>query len=314
MTTEYTLRTFTGSDGDHAIAMYTWLPQAQPKGIVQIIHGMREHMGRYADFAAFLCSQGFIVCGHDHLGHGKTARDPEDFGYFGGDKGCQYLLGDCKRVTRLITREYPELPIFLLGHSMGSFVGRLVILRPPVKLAGFICMGTGGEVKIAAVSRAMLEVLSKLRGERKASAFLNRLVISPAMALRGKQDSGWLSRDTAIVEAFESDPFAEPLFTNRAICDLITLQMAATSPQWARRVDPDLPILLLSGDKDPVGQNGRGVVETSERLKLAGCRDVQCNLYEEARHELLGEINKEEVYFDIYQWIDRHLPEDNIMP
>jgi alpha-beta hydrolase superfamily lysophospholipase len=275
---------------------------------------MREHMGRYADFAAFLCSQGFVVCGHDHLGHGKTARDREDFGYFGGDKGCQHLLGDIRRVTKLITHDYPDLPIFLLGHSMGSFLGRLYILRPPVKLAGFICMGTGGEVKIAAASRAMLEGMAKLLGDRKTSAFLNRMVISPSMALRGKYGSDWLSRDTAVVEAFTEDPLAEPLFTNRAICDLITLQMAATSPQWARRVDPDLPILLLSGDKDPVGQNGRGVVETYERLKLAGLYDVQCNLYEEARHELLGEINKEEVFFDILQWITRHLPAEDFQP
>jgi alpha-beta hydrolase superfamily lysophospholipase len=134
------------------------------------------------------------------------------------------------------------------------------------------------------------------------------MVISPAMALRGKGDFGWLSRDTAIAESFGNDPLTEPLFTNRGICDLITLQMAATSPQWARRVDPELPILLVSGDKDPVGQNGRGVVETYERLKLAGLRDVECNLYEEARHELLNEINKEEVFFDIFQWITRHLP------
>jgi alpha-beta hydrolase superfamily lysophospholipase len=276
---------------------------------VQIIHGMREHMGRYADFAAFLNSQGFIVCGHDHLGHGKTARDREDFGYFGDDEGCRFLLGDCKRVTRLIARDYPELPIFLLGHSMGSFLGRLYVLRPPVPLAGFICMGTGGELKVASVSRAVLEIASKFRGGKKSSAFLNRLVISPAMALRRKRDFDWLSRDTAVVEAFDRDPLTEPLFTNRAICDLITLQIAATSPQWARRVDPALPILLLSGDNDPVGQNGRGVVETYERLKLAGCRDVQCKLYEEARHELLGEINKEEVYFDVYQWIIWHITE-----
>jgi len=187
---------------------------------------------------------------------------------------------------------------------MGSFLGRLYVLRPPVKLAGFICMGTGGEVKAAPLSRAAFEIAARVMGEKSVSPFLNRLVISPGYAIGRNKGSGWLSRDGSTVAAYDTDPFVSPLFTNRGVCDLVTLQMAATSAAWAKGVDKNLPVLLMSGDDDVIGgKGGRGVIQTYERLQAAGCLDVQCSLYEEARHELLNEINKEEVFYDILTWM-----------
>jgi alpha-beta hydrolase superfamily lysophospholipase len=308
---KYTLNAFTSSDETHKIVFYTWTPPHPPyRGVIQIIHGMREHMGRYADFADFCTRQGYIVCGHDQLGHGKTAQKDGNYGFFGSEDGCECLVADCARASKILSKKYAGLPLFLLGHSMGSFLGRLLIVRSPNLYAGFICMGTGGDIPAAPAARAFLEVVARTKGDKQSMHILNQMVVSPTL-MRFDGDSGsmaWLSRDKDVVSAFTDDLMTQPLFTNRGLCDLISLQMAATSKKWAGKVAKNMPILLISGERDVIGRFGKGVVQTYERLKLAGCMDVQCILYEKARHEILNELNREEVYYDIYRWLQDHQP------
>ena len=297
------------ANGQEKLAVTLWQPDTPPRGVVQIVHGMREHMGRYADFASFLASQGFATIGHDQLGHGKTVLNGKPFGYFGEKDGARFLLGDCRNVTHLLQRRFPNLPLFLLGHSMGSFITRIYILRCAKELAGYICMGTGGEEPLAPLGRTLAETLVRMGQGKKEAAFLSRLVFSPYSRHFPDEDdsNAWLSRDKDAVALYGGDTYTKSLLTNAGFRDLMELQLAATSKAWAQRIDKDLPIFLVAGSQDPVGGYGKGVVQTYERLVLAGVLDVQCKLYEGARHEVLNEINREEVYFDLLRWIQQRI-------
>lgn len=291
------------------IAVYLWTPKGEIRGIVQIIHGMREHMGRYRELAAFLCDCGFIVCGHDHMGHGKSRLPDAAFGYFGESDGPRVLVRDCRRVTRFLQQTYPGLPMFLLGHSMGSFLGRLCVLHDPLMYAGFICVGTGGENPMAPAGRALAEFLVRTQGSKEEGRLLDKITFSDFNRRFGGEgsQSAWLSRDRNIVRQYDTDPLIGRYFTNSGFRDLYDIQMAATGKQWARQVDKTLPILLISGGDDPVGDYGRGVLEVYNRLRDAGVADVDINLYEGARHEVLNETNRDDVFADLLLWLKKHL-------
>lgn len=311
MPKKYMQITLTSSGGLEKTAVYLWHPAGEVRGVVQIIHGMREHMGRYDDFAAFLTTQGYAVLGHDQMGHGKSGSGDAAFGFFGEKDGPKTLVKNCHRITRLAQKRYPGAPIFLLGHSMGSFIGRLYILHYAQEIAGFICMGTGGERKLAPLARALAEVAVRTRGHKADGRLLDKLTFSQYTRRCPEEPSrmAWLSRDPQIVEKFEWDALIRPYFTNAGFRDLYEIQIAASGKQWAGRVDKTMPILLVSGSEDPVGDYGKGVVQVYERLKMAGALDVECKLYEGARHEILNEINREEVYYDLFSWMEEHLPE-----
>lgn len=291
------------------IAVYLWKPKEEVRGIVQIVHGMREHMGRYRELAHFLCGYGFAVCGHDHMSHGKSRLPDAAFGYFGETDGPQTLVRDCRRVTRLIQQLAPSLPVFLLGHSMGSFIGKLCVLHNPLVYGGFVCTGTGGENSNAPTARALAEFLVRTQGSKQEGRLLDKLTFSGYNRhFRGEDSpSAWLSRDPAIVRGYDTDPLIGRYFTNSGFRDLYDIQMAATRNQWAKRVDKTLPILLMAGSDDPVGNYGQGVLEVYNRLQQAGVRDVELHLYEGARHEVLNETNRADVYADLLLWLKKHL-------
>ncbi len=297
---------FQSSDGNHKLTGYVWSPtNAQIYGVVQIIHGMREHMGRYADFAAFLNAKGYVVYGSDHLGHGESAKESCSYGYISEKNGATYLVNDCHRLTEIIKKQNPDVPIFLLGHSLGSFIGNIYVTHYAKDIAGYICMGTGGENPFAAVGRVIAAGLSRFGYSKKEGKLLDKIAFgnfNSHFEFEASK-SAWLSRDYKIAEAFDNDEHTKALFTNGAFCDMLDLQMAATSKKWARCVPKNLPILLVSGTDDPVGDYGKGVTSVYERLKKAGA-NVTCKLYLNARHEILNELNKEEVYFDCYSWME----------
>lgn len=306
MAKPYTSMKMVGRDGK-PVMVYLWQPETAPRGVLQVIHGMKEHMARYDDFAQFLTAQGYVVCGHDHPGHGRSGGQDAHLGYFGEDQGAKLLLQRCRQVTGMLTRQYPELPLFLLGHSMGSFLGRLCVLHQPEVYQGFLCMGTGGERRMASVGRVLAEALVRIQGGQTEGRFLDRLTFhgyNKRCTLDG-ESRAWLSRDPDVVAAYVADPLTYPYFTNAGYRDLYELQMAATSKAWVQRVDKMLPILLVSGKEDPVGGYGKDIVQLYEQLMLAGAQDVTCQLYEGARHELLNEMNREEIYYDLYTWMEK---------
>lgn len=312
MQKQYTPITLAQADGLERLAVYLWRTDGPPRAVVQILHGVKEHMARYDNFAAYLTSQGYAVCGHDHMGHGRSGTGESAFGYFGESGGPKKLVKDSHRVTRFIQREYPGTPVFLLGHSMGSFIGRLYILHYASEIAGFICMGTADDRKLAPVARIVAEAVVRLRGPQGAkeeARLLDKLTFggyNRRFTLESSRNA-WLSRDPQAVEAYDWDALIRPYITNGGFRDLYELQMAACGKKWAGKVDKSLPILLVSGAEDPVGDYGRGVVRVYEKLKLAGVLDVRCKLYDGARHEVLNELNREEVYYDIHTWMEEHL-------
>jgi len=292
------------SDGESTLALYLW-QTLHPRGIVQISHGMREHMGRYDNFARYLSNHGYIVCGHDHLGHGRTAGDGV-YGHIAKRHGARTLVRDCYLVTRWITNRHPGLPVFFLGHSMGSLIGRLYVLRYADMLAGFICMGTSGERLYMPFARAVAELAARVCGDNSQSHLIHNMLRQNTLRrlAAGAGESDWLSRDESVPRAFDDDEHTKAKFTNRGYCDLFDLHIAATSARWASLVDKTLPMFLLSGEDDPIGDFGCGVVQVFDRLKIAGLLDVRCRMYEGARHELLNELNREEVYYDILCWMN----------
>lgn len=299
--------TFISSDGKTNITAYIWVPENTPvRGVVQIIHGMREHMGRYADFAAFLTSKGYVVCGGDHLGHGETAKETGKYGYLGEKDGAKYMVRDCRKLTKIARKRFSYIPYFMLGHSMGSLIGRLYVTGYSKNIDGFICMGTGGKNPFAPVGRLLAEGMIRMGKGEKEGKLLDKIAFSGynRRISGAASKSAWLTRDAAVVEAYSNDSHIKSLFTNHAFRDLLDLQIAATGREWAERVPKDLPILLVSGTGDPVGNYGKGVTQVYSRLKEAGVQNVSIKLYLDARHEILNETNREEVYCDILDWVE----------
>lgn len=300
---------FKSTDGKTDVAVYIWTPEdTAVRGVVQIIHGMREHMGRYADFAAFLNAKGYAVCGCDHIGHGETVGETGKYGHFGEKDGAKFIVRDCRKLTQIIQKRFPDVPYTVLGHSMGSFIGRLYIIGYSENIDGFICMGTGGANPVASAGRLVAEGMIRMGKGEKAGKLLDKIAFGnynkniPNAASK----NAWLTRDAAIVEAYDNDAHTRELFTNHGFRDLIDMQIAATSRKWAEQAPKELPILIVSGTADPVGDYGKGVTQVYDSLKKAGVQNVTLKLYLDARHEILNEINKEEVYCDIFDWMEEN--------
>lgn len=302
--------TFTGSDGKTTIFASVWEPEDPCRATVQICHGMAEHIGRYDRLAADLTARGFRVCGDDHLGHGRTARTKEELGYFGERDGFLHMMED-EHLLRLRMQEgREEEPYFLLGHSMGSFITRLYISRHGEGLSGYLCCGTSGRNPLVKLAILMSNLAVFFAGGQKTGRFLNRLAFKDYNSRFENAVTGheWLSRDLAVYAPYANDPRANFVFTNAGFRDLFHLLDSVTGRKWSDRVPKDLPVILLSGTMDPVGQYGKGVRQVYGWLKDAGVRDLTLKLYEDARHELHNELNRDEFIDDIVTWIEAHMP------
>lgn len=296
---------YLSADGKTMIKAAAWLPEGEPAGIIQVAHGMCEYFGRYTPFAEECCKAGYVVCGNDHLGHGLTAAVPEDLGYFAEKDGWKFLASDLYTLTMLMKQDYPGLPYFLLGHSMGSFIARDYIGRYGEGLNGAIIMGTSGRNPLAGAGLFITKLIGAFRGSRYRSAFVKNLSFGHyndrCPEKRGPND--WLSKDHEIVDKYSDDPFCTYTFTVSAFHDLMSLLSYVTSPKGAEGVPPALPILLISGADDPVGSYGKGVEETAALLRSAGCGAVTVKLFENDRHEVLNETDRAQVIEYILGWL-----------
>ncbi|MBO5415293.1 MAG: lysophospholipase [Clostridia bacterium] len=305
----YTLKkgSFRSSDGENNVAYYIFVPRETPHAIVQISHGMCEHIMRYEEFADYLCSEGFVVCGNEHLGHGHTAPDSEHLGYTARG-GADLILRDLHEMTKLIKSEYPALPLVLLGHSMGSFISRLYISTYPDEADATIISGTGGPESPTAMGKLMARLNMLFCGEMNRSKLIYNIAFGSYSKKypEGSSEYFWLSRDEEVQAAYAKDKFCTFRFTARAYYDLFDLLGRVSKKSWARSLKKDLPILMISGDMDPVGNYGKGVMTVYERLKAAGMSDVTLRLYADGHHEMLNEINRYEVWEDIMSWLDYH--------
>lgn len=300
--------TYPSSDGVHQIHAAEWTPDmAEPRGVVQLVHGISEYVLRYAPFAEFLTKYGFIVVGDDHLGHGKTAKGPQEYGFISERNGWTHLADDVHALRVLTGEKYPGLPYFLLGHSMGSFLARTYLIRWPGTLTGAILSGTGQE---SAPIVALGKLLSGLGDPHK----VNKLVIRLSLGAYNKKfapnrtGADWISRDEQIVDAYVRDPLCAFVPTAGMNHDMMGgLQFIANKENLAK-MDKDTPVYFFSGDQDPVGAMGEGVKKVFGFFQSAGVRDVTMKLYPGGRHEMLNELNRAEVYADVLSWLETHLP------
>ena len=303
--------TFSSSDGVHQVSAVRWLPEGRPRAVVQLVHGISEHMGRYDGFARFLTEHGFVVVGHDHLGHGRTAADPSEYGWFGEKGGWKYVVKDVRALRERTGAEFPGLPYVLMGHSMGSFVVRGYLMFWPGTVDGAILSGTGQEPPLTvAAGRVLSALLSRVKGTKAHSSLLDSLSVGrynkQFKPLRTNAD--WISRDEAVVDAYRADPLCRFLPTVGMYHDMMVGLQLLARPENLRRMDPDTPVLFFSGDRDPVGANGAGVKKVAGWFKDAGVKDLTVTLYPGGRHEMLNETNRDEVYAHVLEWLEGCLP------
>lgn len=298
---------FTSSNGSTRIEAFHW-PCAKPRGVVQLSHGMCEHMGRYSEFAEFLNAHGFAVVGNNHLGHGASLIDGQ-LGYFSGDGAYNNLVEDLELVRRRAAQLYPGLPHALFGHSMGSFIARIYAARYGSNLSCAIFCGTSGPNPLTAPGIALARAVCALRGPKHVSHMLER--IASAGNLKRIPDArtpaDWLTRDSARVDAFVADPLCGFTFTCSAYRELGMMLDNVSDEAWYASVPSALPMLLISGDADPIGKWGAGVRSVRDGLVRAGARDVELKLYPGARHELINELNRDEVFGDVLAFLDAHM-------
>ncbi|WP_344941987.1 lysophospholipase [Terrabacter ginsenosidimutans] len=285
-----------------------WLPDSgASKAVVQIAHGLAEHSSRYARFAQRLTDHGYAVYGSDHRGHGKTSSAR---GSFAEHDGWKTVIDDLHAVTDRAREEQPGLPVFLLGHSMGSFISRGYAAQYGSELAGLVLSGTaGGAGAIGRVGIFLASTQARLRGHSHTSGLMNSLTFGPYnKAFKPtRTDFDWLSRDPVEVDKYVNDPDCGFVFSAGGFADLLRGLESVNTDAVAARVPKDLPVHLASGDKDPVGANGKGVRQVADQLRRLGVRDVTMTLWPDARHEILNETNRDEVEIEILNWLDAHL-------
>ena len=301
--------TFPSCDGVHEIYARQWLPEGPVRAVVQIAHGVAEHIARYDDFMQFLTEQGIAVVGNDHLGHGRSTRSADELGYFGVEKGWNHVVGDIHRLHRKIKGEYPDVPVFLFGHSMGSFLSRTYAILNGEDLDGLILCGTGHQSK-AMVSAGL--TASALEIRRHGPDYRSEMLNDMAFGSYNKEfehvftPSDWISRERSVVDRYLADPYCGFLPTAGLFHEMMRGISYVTDNGNIRKMPKDLPVLFISGAADPVGENGKGVMRAYSAFIGAGMMDATLKLYPGARHELLNETNKEDVYMDVLCWLNRY--------
>lgn len=301
---------FNSSDGIHRIHGILWKPTQQPiLGVVQILHGMNEFIDRYDLFAKYLCDQGFVVAGEDHLGHGASVEDDSELGYFAKKDGPRYLVTDNYRLKKHMEQEFANIPYFILGHSMGSFITRNFLVKYSGEIDGAIIMGTGCQSSLMLyASKTILTVMAIFKGWKYRSSFAYNLIFGGynKKIEEKRTELDWLTRDEAVVDQYLANPLCTFKFTLSAYRDLCDLILNAGKMDNILMMRKDLPVLLMSGTGDPVGDYGRGVKEVCHRFKEADMEDVTLKLYEQCRHELHNETNKEMIFDDLAAWLRHH--------
>ncbi len=296
----------------HQIHAVRWTPDDDTpiRGVLQIVHGLAEHVERYEDFARFCNQHGFVVVGNDHLGHGKTAKSQKELGCFPHQNGWQKVTRDVRSLRVLAGNQYPELPYFLLGHSMGSFLTRTYLIPYPGTIDGAIVVGTGQEPRaLLRDVETLAATISKTHGRDRES----KLVQTLCFGTYNKQfrptrtSSDWLCRDEAVVDAFIADPLCGFPPSPGMFWELMAGCLLIGNPKQLKQMDTRTPVCFLSGSRDPVGQNSKGVQKVYRMFEEAGCTDLSIKLYPDARHEVLNEYNKSEVYHDVLSFIEQHL-------
>lgn len=302
--------TYPSADGKTAIHAVEWLPEESPRAVLQIAHGVSEYVLRYEDFARYLTERGFAVVGNDHLGHGSSVAAGAPRLYFGPKGSWNRVVEDMEHLRKLTHRKFPNLPYFLLGHSMGSFLARTYLIRYPGTVDGAVIMGTGYLSSAAtAASLAVINGECLRNGESKPSAMATRASfgIYNRRFAPNRTPMDWLSLNPDNVDAYLKDPLCQGNASAGLFREMLSGIRFDCNSSNLRKMNRRTPILFISGAMDMVGDCSKGVERAAEAFRKAGMRDVTVKLYPELRHEILKEACHEQVYDDIDRWLENKL-------
>lgn len=302
---------FTSADGKTLIHVNQWTPLGREiRGVVQIAHGVAEYGARYASFARYLCSHGYVVVANDHLGHGLSRVEDRPMVYLSDENGWERVVDDMETIRERTAKVFPGKPYFLFGHSMGSFLARTYLIRYPGRLSGCILCGTGHMSKMIVAGGKMIadreirklgkEAYSELADKLAFGAYNKRFAPN-------RTAFDWLSVSEANVDAYINDPLCGGQTTLGLFRDMMGGIGIIIDPSNLAKMDKKLPVFFIAGDQDPVGDMGKGVEKAYRSFQKAGVQDVSIKLYHGLRHEILNEKTNQYVFLDVLNWLDRHI-------
>lgn len=301
---------FPSKDGNTEIHTIAWKPEGEVKAVLQICHGMVEYIGRYDDFAQFLCGHGYYVVGNDHLGHGKSVQNKSEYGFFSEKYGNACVLGDMHTLRQRIMKKYPDVPYFMLGHSMGSTLLRQYIQMYGNGLNGAVLMGVVADQNRAALAmgKKLCHFMAVFRGWHYRSRLVDSLAVGAfnRKFKPARTRADWVTSDRDHLERYVSDPLCSFVFTVNAYYSMFGGMQGLQKKEGLYLIPKTLPLLFTSGEDDPVGACGKGVRKIYERYRSAGIQDVSLRLYAGDRHEILNETDRAQVYQDLLEWLEKH--------
>lgn len=298
---------FPSSDGVTKIHAIQWIPEGKIKAVLQISHGMVEYIDRYDRFAKYLNEFGIYVVGNDHLGHGESVAAEEKHGYFKHPDGNECVIKDLHRLRRLTQKQYPDMPYFMLGHSMGSFLIREYMMIHGEGLSGVIVMGTGSQPSLVLkAGKLICRMIASFKGWDYRSTLVDKMAFSSNNKRfePGRTPQDWLTKDEAIVDAYRAHPWCTFIFTLDGFYQLFRTIQFIQKKKNIEQIPKDLPLFFVAGADDPVGNFGEDVKKIYESYQSVGIRNLQMKLYEKDRHEILNETDYAVVYEDLRKWIE----------
>ena len=296
-----------------------WIPENEIQAILQISHGMAEHIERYDEFARYLARRGILVVGNNHMGHGDSINSEEDLGYFSvpikgmkkkdreQNNSSANVVKDLLHITKVVKKHYSGLPYILLGHSMGSFMARRFLMEYGKELDGIIIMGTGNQRKLTIkAGYAMTKILTLIMGERHRSKLIDKMMFGAYNRRIEKPESqnDWICSDTETLKKYNNDKLCGFMFTLNGIEAILSTLKYITNPANIKKIPLEVKMLITSGMEDPVGNYGEDVKYVYETYKDHGVENIYMEMYKDCRHEILNEKIRAKVYRDIFQWID----------
>ena len=300
---------FPSASGDTKIHAVIYIPEGKIQAILQIAHGMVEYIERYEQFALYLNSKGILVTGNDHLGHGSSVSSKDNYGYLCEKNGNKAVLYDIRRLTDIIKKSYPNIPYFLLGHSMGSFYARQYLIDFGKELDGAIIMGTGFQPPfLIKAGKNLSKGIAHFKGWHCRCPLINNIAFgSYNKRFRPTRTSkDWLTKDTAIIDKYVTDERCNFMFTLNAFYNMFCGMERLYKKNLLEKMPKNLPVFFVSGTDDPVGDFSKGVIRAVDSFHNVGMKNVKVKLYEGDRHEILNETDREIIYQDLYDWIYTH--------
>ncbi len=302
---------FPSADGTTTLYGRTWAPEhGAPRAVLQLVHGIAEHIGRYDRFARFMSDHGYLVCAEDHLGHGNTPENAEDLGYTADKDGWVKMTDNVRALHERIAPQYRGIPYFILGHSMGSFLTRSYLIRYPGTVDACALLGTGQQPESVLKAGLAACRLEQIRlGKRGRSKLLQSLCFGAynSQFKPNRTESDWVCSVDEVVDAYIADPFCQVMPSVTLMRDMLTGIRFNQQPENLAKMDKTTPVFFLSGDQDPVGSNGKGVRAAYQSFLDAGCSHVRLKLYPGGRHEMLNEHNWQNVYDELLSWFDQQI-------